>query len=322
MSTKFTDTASGTASRGVRSRVACLAFGAVSVFVSCMLFSPKVLAQEPLTVPQILDLTGKFVQGSAQHLGKVVCVESVSQAKLNPDGKVIDKQERTFDYQIQVDVKGNDLLVHESVTPQTPPKKSKHVPLLVTEGFSTILLIFHPMYPQDFEYVVAPANGGSSPGVVVVHFQHVHGTPSPSVLRLRGSDYPLDLQGAAWIDESSGAIERVVTDLEAPVNEVGLSVFHSDVSYVPNHFSGNPNTHWLPVTAEMDAESPHQHWQNFYRFTDYRTFSANMEIEFQKQPLACLLRIGQLLCGLRKHRSGAIASCFTSQPGARSSFAC
>lgn len=241
-------------------------------------------AQGSPSVTQILDLTGKFAQGSAEHFGKLICVESVSQNKLNPDGKVIDKRETTFDYQVQVDVKGNDLLVHESVMPQSTAKKSKHVPLLVTEGFSTILLIVHPMYQQDFEFSLVAQNGEAAPGVVVVHFQHVHGTPSPSVLRLRGLDYPLDLQGTAWIDASTGAIERIVTDLEAPMNEVGLSVFHSDVSYMPNHFSGNPNTYWLPVMAEMDAESPHQHWQNFYRFTNYRIFSATMEIEFPKQP--------------------------------------
>lgn len=272
------------ASDGTFWRVPCLTLGALAVFTSAAPFSSKVVAQEPLTIPRVLDLTGKFVQGSAEHLGKVICVESVSQAKLNPDGKVIEKQETAFDYQIQVDVKGNDLLVHESVTPQSQAKKSKHVPLLVTEGFSTILLIFHPMYQQDFEFSFAPANGAAAPRVIVVHFQHVHGTPSPSVLRLRGLDYPLDLEGTAWIDESTGAVERIVTDLEAPMNEVGLTVFHSDVSYMPNHFSGSPNTYWLPVTAEMDAESPHQHWQNFYRFTDYRMFSATMEIEFPKKP--------------------------------------
>ena len=284
MITKSGEVATAIAFQGVFPRIVCLSLGVSVIFALSTSMSPVVLAQEPLTVPQVLDLTGKFVQGSAEHLGKVICVESVSQAKLNPDGKVIEKQETNFDYQIQVDVKGNDLLVHESVTPQSQPKKSKHVPLLVTEGFSTILLIFHPMYQQDFEFTFAPANGAAAPGDIIVHFQHVHGTPSPSVLRLRGLDYPLDLQGTAWIDESTGAVERIVTDLEAPMNEVGLSLFHSDVSYMPNHFSGNPNTYWLPVTAEMDAESPHQHWQNFYRFTNYRMFSATMEIEFQKQP--------------------------------------
>lgn len=249
-----------------------------------LIFASESRGQDSVTVPQILDLTGRFVQGSAEHFGKVICVESVSQNKLNPNGKVIAKQDSTFDYQVQVDVKGNDLLVHETVTPQSAPTKSKHVPLLVTEGFSTILLIFHPMYQGDFAFSIQPPNGGTTPGVVVVHFQHVHGTPSPSVLRLRNQDFPLDLQGTAWIDESTGAIERMVTDLEEPMKEVGLSVFHSDVSYMPNHFSGNPNTYWLPVMAEMDAESPHQHWQNFYRFTNYRMFSATMEIEFSKQP--------------------------------------
>jgi hypothetical protein len=241
-------------------------------------------AQSAPSVGQVLDLASKFVERSAEHFGKVVCVETVSQNKLNPDGKVLVKQDSTLDYQVQVDVQGNTLLVHESATPQSPPAKSKHVPLLVTEGFSTLLLIFHPMFQSDFEFALVPGNGDSAPGVVAVHFQHVHGSPSPSVLRLRGQDYPLDLQGTAWLDEATGAIERIETDLAAPMNDVGLAVFHSDVSYMPTHFTGNPQTYWLPIMAEMDAESPHQHWQNFYRFTNYRMFSATMEIEFSKKP--------------------------------------
>ncbi|HEV2489097.1 MAG TPA: hypothetical protein VGT03_04760 [Candidatus Acidoferrales bacterium] len=251
---------------------------------SILFLVPCSSAQTAPAVAQLLDLTAKFVEGSAEHFGKVVCVETVTQSKLNPDGKVIAKQDSTVDYQVQVDVVGNNLTVHESATPQSPPAKSKHIPLLVTEGFSTMLLVFHPMFQADFEFTIVPSNGDEAPGVVAIHFQHVHGAPSPSVLRLRGQDYPLDLQGTAWVDEGTGAIERIVTDLASPMNDVGLSEFHSDVSYMPTRFTGNPQTYWLPVMAEMDAESPHQHWQNFYRFTNYRQFSASMEIEFSKKP--------------------------------------
>jgi len=248
------------------------------------LFSGSSVAQGVPSVAQLLNLTGNFVQQFVDRFGEVVCVETVSQNTLNPKGKIIFKQDTTMDYQVQVEVKDNTLMVHEAVTPQRPGRKSKHVPLLVTEGFSTLLLIFHPMFQGDFEYTVIPPSGDSAPGVVALHFQHVHGAPSPSVLRLRGQDYPLDLQGTAWIDERSGAIERIVTDLTAPMTEVGLRVFHSDVSYMPNRFEESSRTFWLPVMAEMDAESLHQHWQNFYRFTNYRLFSAKMEIEIPKKP--------------------------------------
>jgi hypothetical protein len=260
-----------------------IARGLALCALSCSI-APSGLAQSALSIPQMLDAAGNFVERSTKSFGKVVCVESVSQSKLDANGKVLVKQESEFDYQVQVDINANNLRVQETATPHGAAGKSKHIPLLVTQGFTTLLLIFHPLYQQDFEYAFLPPDGDSAPGIVPVHFQHVHGTPSPSVLRLRGQDFPLELEGTAWIEESTGAIQRIETDLTAPMDNVGLEVFHSDVSYMPSHFSGSPQTYWLPVMAEMDAESPHQHWQNFYRFTNYRIFSATMEIEFPKKP--------------------------------------
>lgn len=247
-------------------------------------FAVPAAAQNQTPLSTLLEKTGQFVQRATKHFGKVICVESVSQDKLKPNGKVAFKRESNFDYQVEVHTNGNDVQVEESQNPIGATRKPARVSLLVASGFSTLLLIFHPYYQGNFEYSIVPPDGSDAPGIVRIHFEHLHGAPSPSVLRLRGHDYPLDLEGTAWVEEGSGAIERIVTDLMSPMDQVNLRVFHSDVAYMPNHFQGNAQTYWLPVMAQVDAESEHQHWQNFYRFSDYRYFSATMQIEFSKKP--------------------------------------
>ena len=231
------------------------------------------------SLEEVLRRTGKLVEVFWQQFGEVNCSEAVSQVRLDKKGKVIDRKESIFDYLVTLKVDGNDLLVEELRRAQFPARNSKNTPLLVTHGFSTLVLIFHPVYQGNFEYALLGEEVVEGRKLLRVRFRHVSGFRSPSVLQLRGRDYPLDLQGTAWIEPGTGAIARIEAGLTASMEDIGLRVFRSDVRYAPMSFKDAPQVYWLPVGAEMEAETPRQHWRHVHRFTNYKRFSATMRIE-------------------------------------------
>ena len=110
-----------------------------------------------------------------------------------------------------------------------------------------------------------------------ISFRHLPGTRSTAVLRMNGADYPLDLQGTAWIDLQSGEIRKITASLMSPMKDLNLRQFSSDVKYTPVQFSSSSEQYWLPSEASIYVETPYQRWHNQHRFMDYKLFSVNTE---------------------------------------------
>jgi hypothetical protein len=208
----------------------------------------------------------------------------VLQAKLEKSGKIIHEQESQFDYLVLVEMSAEELGVTESRQILQQPGKAKNMPLMVSNGFSLMLLIFHPFYQGSFEYAQLTDQWVEGKRLLRIHFQHLKGTRSPSALELRGKDYPLDCEGTAWIDPDTWAVHRIEADLMDAMDDVGLQVLHCDVHYGPVRFSTTAETYWLPQVAEIEVESKHQRWHNVHRFSDYKRFSTAVREEPRKQP--------------------------------------
>ena len=54
-------------------------------------------------------------------------------------------------------------------------QKPARQPLLLTNGFSTLLLVFHPYYRNAFEFTTGPAESLDGRSVIPVHFAHIQG---------------------------------------------------------------------------------------------------------------------------------------------------
>ena len=224
-----------------------------------------------------LDRTGRFVADFMTQLSDVKCTEVVSQTKLNAGGKTEYAEESTFDYLLLAQSMGGDLILNESRRPQQQPNHKKNLPLLVTNGFSTLVLVLHPAYQSTFEF--APMEDVVSDGTVYskLEFRHIKDRRSTAVLLLRGRKYPLDLKGTALIDQKSGAVVRIDAELESGMDDVGLKMLRTEVEYAPVSFAATQRVDWLPTLATVEVETPRQHWRNVHRFTAYRLFSTSVK---------------------------------------------
>jgi hypothetical protein len=226
------------------------------------------------------DILGKARQSVAlfwQQFESVSCIESLTQEKLGKGGSSEYQQKSTYDYLVLLNKPEDEPSIEESRVQQGKVNKPKNIPLMLTDGLPTLLLVFHPFYEPDFLYQLDGEEVTGGHKLVRVGFSHIQGKQSTTVLRLRDRVYPLSLQGIAWIDPETGAIEKIEAGLSAPMKEINLKSLRMDVSYSPQKFSSEENAYWLPLVATVNIQSERQQWRNIHQFSKYRKFSVKSE---------------------------------------------
>ena len=245
-------------------------------------FSQPALRQQALKV--LLERAGEHSGRFLEQFSDVKCTELVTQEKLDAKGKVQARQESTFDYLAILTSAGGNLSLSESRLPVKEGKKvDKNVSLLVSNGFATLFLVFHPYYQGSFQFTALDDDMLAGRQLARVAFRHIPGTRSPMAMVLRGREYPLELTGTAWIDPATGAIAKISGGLENGLPDLGLQQLQTEVQFAPVHFRNASETSWFPVVATIDVETPKQHWRNVHRFTDYKRFSVSTEEAVSKQ---------------------------------------
>jgi hypothetical protein len=234
-------------------------------------------------LPELLTRAGKSVELFWDQMAGVTCIESVSQEKLGKGPAVLYKQESTFDYLILMHLVGDDISIEESRFLQKSKGRTEYRPLLVTSGFSTLALIFHPFYQNSYEFQWLGEESLDGQPCYRLRFQHVAGARTPSVLRLKGKDYPLRWQGTAWIQRQTNQIRKIASGLMEPMPELGLLRLDSEVKYTGCRFPETGEEYWLPRSASIDAETAHQHWRNIHLFSDYKQFTVKTKSDVAKQ---------------------------------------
>jgi len=218
------------------------------------------------------------VSDSLERFSEVKCTEKVQQLKLSPNGKVEREIESTYDYLVIFTNAGGELSLDESRLRVGDAKSdTKNTPLLVTNGFATLFLVFHPYYAASFQFTVLDDEIAGGHLLKKVGFRYLRGTRSPAALALRGREYPLQLSGTAWIDPETGAITKIVADIGDSMQDVGLKGLRTEVEYAPMPFHDLKQSYWFPARASVEVETPRQHWRNTHVFTNYQRFSVGTE---------------------------------------------
>jgi hypothetical protein len=225
----------------------------------------------------LLDRTAAAVEKSLAQFSEVTCKESVVQSKFGKNGKVELKENSLFDYLVLFQSSTGEPIMVESRLPKDEHRKPQNLPLLLTNGFSSLLLIFHPYYAGDFQFTDLGEDAQGGQICEKVSFQHVKGLRSTTALLLSGREYPLDLRGTAWVDKATGMIVKIDAALESPMEDLGLRSIEANVQYTPVKFQDVPQAYWLPASAVIDVESVHQHWRNLHQFTGYRHFETSQK---------------------------------------------
>jgi len=241
-------------------------------------------APDSRRLDDLLSRTGNQVSAFLDQFSDVKCTELVRQEKLGKDDKVELKEESTYDYLVILTNSGGELNLSESRLPLHAAKPDrKNTSMLLSNGFATLFLVFHPLYAESFKFALAGEESIQGHVMNKVSFEHVHGTRSVAALALRGREYPLELSGMAWIDPETGAIAKIEAGIADTLQDVGLKSLHSEIEFAPILFAGATPVYWFPTQARVEVETPRQHWRNLHRFTEYKKFSVSTEQQVLKQ---------------------------------------
>jgi hypothetical protein len=225
---------------------------------------------------QLLERVGERVTQFWEHLSSVACTENVLQEKLDPKGKVTLNNKASYDYLISLHWDNEGMLVDESRLAIGPPqKKAPQGVLLTTHGFAALLMTFHPRFQASYSFSSLGEEEVAGRKVTRIGFLARNGAPTPSVLSLKGREYPIAWEGTAWIDSELAVVTRIQARWKDPAPELGLKSLSSEVRYTPVAFRGKAESFWLPDTAKVEAETQHQHWRNTHHFSNARLFNVD-----------------------------------------------
>src|SRR5579864_3824449 len=185
--------------------VRCAALAAV--LASLCLADTTPASPDAQKLAQLLQRASHQTAQFLDQFSDVKCTELVQQEKLGKDDKIQLKEDSTFDYLVILNNEDGELNISESRIPVHEAKKDrKNTSMLLSNGFATLFLVFHPYYAEAFKFTLAGQDVVAGHNVEKVSFQHVPGMKSPAALALRGREYPLELTGTAWIEPQSGSI--------------------------------------------------------------------------------------------------------------------
>jgi len=250
-------------------------------------------AGEPPAAPEaerlrsLLQRTGDEMSAYVEKFSDVKCTELVTQEKFKNDSSKVElKEQSTYDYLVILSNAGGELNLSESrleVKQAKTDKKSRS--MLVSNGFATLFLVFHPVYANSFVFTPMDDEVVDGRHLTRVGFRHIPGTKTPAALALRGKEYPLELSGIAWIDPDTAAIAKITAGVDKSLEDVGLKTLRSEVEFAPVPFQDLKRDYWFPTRASVEVETPRQHWRNTHDFSNYKRFSVSTEEQADKKKL-------------------------------------
>ena len=245
------------------------------------------LAQAAAPDAGLLERTAERTKQFWEELSSVAVTENVLQEKLDLKSKVILNQRAAYDYLITVRSDAAGMLVDESrLATGQGAKKAPQGILLNTQGFATLMTIFHPQFQPSYAFTIEGEDEAAGRKLVRVGFIPRNGAPSPAVLAVKGRDYPIAWEGTAWIDPETASVTRVIAHWKEPAEDLGIQSLSSEVQYAPISFRGQNQPFWLTMMAKVDVQTRHQHWRNTHQYSKHRLFNVDAESTVGTAPAA------------------------------------
>jgi hypothetical protein len=251
---------------------------------SAQIANPAPAATETVSAPlspavDALLRARKTVEKYFQQAANVVCTENVTQAVVGKNGKANYREESVFDYQLQVDTTSGFLKLVESRDTRKAAFRDSARTLLITNGFTSMLLVIHPNYEASYTFEAAGEETVDGVTLAKINFKAISGASSPAAFQLRGQSYPLPLSGTIWIEAQTGSVSKLIASVDSSLSDLGLQGMRSEIHYATVHFHDPEESYWMPISAVIDVETPRQHWRNIHRFAGYKRFRATIQVE-------------------------------------------
>jgi tetratricopeptide (TPR) repeat protein len=236
---------------------------------------PAVVAGVTCPCQQVIEATGEKVKQLVDNIAKFAAIEDLVHEELDKTGSPTSKETRKFDYVASV----------TETTPgylETDEYRNLRYGVadlpdhIVTSGFVTLALIFHPDMRDNFEMTCEGLGDWHGQAAWLVHFRQRDDKPARFEDYTVGTQkYSLKLKGRAWITTDDLQIVRIESDLVSPLPQ--LAVQHQIAEYGPVPFPKKNLELWLPQNVDIFIELNNHRYHRRHSFDHYMLFSVNSE---------------------------------------------
>jgi hypothetical protein len=233
--------------------------------------------QSPLA--SILDEAGKRVADSFRDFPNTVSVEQVHQEKLQRRGKIAGSQDQEFNYLwlMEPDPTGPGITEYRTdKTGGTATQKGLDDGFMLTSGFTSAALYFHPFYRGDaqFRYLGRQKSGGRE-YYVVAFAQYPGKAHVAGAFRVNGVSKSTYFQGLAWIDVGNYEIARLRQDLLAPLLKIRLERQTTEIDFGAVRFKKFTEEFWLPQRVAVAVDWSGKRLRNEHRYSNFELFNVS-----------------------------------------------
>jgi tetratricopeptide (TPR) repeat protein len=233
---------------------------------------------------QISDGTAKRVEAFIDGVNRISATETLDHEVIDRFGLTAKRETRRYGYVESLsEVKPGMYRVEEyrdgTMGLDVFPER------LASLGLGSMVMIFHPVYRDEYEMTCEGLTHWHDRKVWQVHFRQRKDKPARMREYNVGKNvYSVGLRGRAWIAADNFQIVSIETDLVAPIPAIKLAAEHISIDYEPVQFRKKHEELWLPQNAELFFDFNGRRIHRRHHFDDYRLFSVDENQKISAPP--------------------------------------
>ncbi len=237
---------------------------------------PPVAPGTTCELSQVLTGASRRTEELVTHLERFSALERYESVEIGAGGQVSNPVSAAFSYLVFIRKTRPDLFTVEEVREQN--KAAAALPgYLQDMGSPAIVLMFHPLYQDDFDMKCEGLGQWNGQANWLVHLKQRKDRP----VRLRSfvaeqRAFPVRLRGRAWISAESYQVVHVETDLLEPVPDAQLRREHMSVDYKLVAFPDRKVELWLPHQVDLYHDFRGRFYHHYHTFSDFRLFAVDV----------------------------------------------
>jgi len=200
---------------------------------------------------EILKLAGQHVEVRFAELKQIAATEHIEQAVVDATGRIRPLKHFTVDYLADVHPLANNFYSVDEFQGGIVPEPSSTSPP-VAHGLAAMALVFYPPMQSDFTFRCEGLTQWNTRPAWSIYFTQRKDLPARLyAYNQSGTFYPAYLRGRGIVDQESGELLHMETDLQDPLPQVRLEEEHLVVDYKPVSFKNVEKPIYLPADAEL-----------------------------------------------------------------------
>jgi tetratricopeptide (TPR) repeat protein len=229
----------------------------------------------------ILTKTGEDVQAFFQNFPNTVSEEQVREERLGKKGETKDSLDEKFNYLLLAKPEKWGLGLEEFRTDEHGGRtgsKGLNSGLMLTSGFASASLVFHPSYQSGATFRLLGKQTQSGHQCYAVAFaQNPAKAQMVERFNVDKESVLVLFQGIVWIDASTYKIVRLRSDLLAPQPRIRLQRQTTEITYLPVQFKQIAEATWLPSEVAVTVEWKGRTFRNSHTYSQFKLFNTEVK---------------------------------------------